>query len=269
MTTKAAGERNRILLDIQALHKNFGGVQAIQDLYLTVADGEMVGVIGPNGSGKTTLFNVITGIVDADHGSIFWGPERQDLVGQKPWHIFDFGIARTFQNIRLCLGLTVIENVMTGLYTRTKTSWFDALAKTKVLKQREQMAREAGLETIRFMGASLAGNADKLVAELSYPDRRRVEIARAIVSRPRLLLLDEPTAGMNAAETDEIIEDVRKVNEAGVSIILVEHKMKFVSQLVSRVAVLNFGQKIAEGAFGEIRSNEAVIEAYLGRRRVQ
>lgn len=267
MTIEPARKENGILLDIQDLHKNFGGVQAINNLNLTVAEGEMVGVIGPNGSGKTTLFNVITGIIDADHGSIIWGPERQDLIGQKPWHIFAFGIARTFQNIRLCLGLTVLENVMVGLYLKTRTSWFDALAKTRVLKQREEMAREAAHETINFMGDGLARNAHKLVAELSYPDRRRVEIARAIVSKPRLLLLDEPTAGMNAVETDEISEDVQKVNDAGVSIILVEHKMKFVSQLAKRVAVLNFGKKIAEGSFDDIRSSAAVVEAYLGRRR--
>ena len=202
-------------------------------------------------------------------GTIRWCPEDVDISGKKPWPIFALGIARTFQNIRLSLGLSVLENVMMGLYLKTKTSWFDALAKTKVLEEREAMAREAAEETIRFMGAGLSRDADKLVAELSYPDRRRVEIARAIVSKPRLLLLDEPTAGMNTVETDEISDDVRKVNETGMSIILVEHKMKFVSQLAGRVAVLNFGQKITEGTFEEIRSNEAVIEAYLGRRREQ
>ena len=143
MTSTSSGPAKGRLLDIRDLHKNFGGVQAIHELDLVVNDSEIVGVIGPNGSGKTTLFNVITGIVDASRGTIRWCPEDVDISGKKPWPIFALGIARTFQNIRLSLGLSVLENVMMGLYLKTKTSWFDALAKTKVLEEREAMAREA------------------------------------------------------------------------------------------------------------------------------
>ncbi len=267
MTAPAAQGQAATLLDIEELNKSFGGVQAIRDLHLSVDEGEILGVIGPNGSGKTTLFNVISGVTEADHGTLAWGAERQNLIGEKPWNIFALGIARTFQNIRLSMGLSVLENVMVGLYLSTKSTWVDVLLKSPRLVKRESEAREEAYEAVKLVDDNLAENADKLVAELSYPDRRRVEIARAIVSRPRLLLLDEPTAGMNVAETDELSDDVRKVNSTGVSIILVEHKMKFVSDLAARVAVLNFGQKIAEGTYDEIRADEAVVEAYLGRRR--
>lgn len=267
MTAPAAQVQDTTLLEIEELNKNFGGVQAIRDLHLSVKEGEILGVIGPNGSGKTTLFNMISGVTEADHGTLAWGAERLNLIGEKPWNIFALGIARTFQNIRLSMGLSVLENVMVGLYLSTKSTWVEALLKSQRLVKRESEAREAAYEAVKLVDDKLAQNADKLVAELSYPDRRRVEIARAIVSKPRLLLLDEPTAGMNVAETDELSDDVRKVNSTGVSIILVEHKMKFVSDLAARVAVLNFGQKIAEGTYDEIRANEAVVEAYLGRRR--
>ena len=264
--TKNVSAKSEPLLAIRDLKKSFGGVRAIDGVNLDVFQGEIIGVIGPNGSGKTTTFNVVTGLIRAHSGSIQWDGGRE-LVGATPWAIFRLGIARTFQNIRLSLGLTVLENVMTGLYPEERTSWLDVFLDTRRLKRRQNDVRGRAEEAIRFVSPALYRASNRLVAELSYADRRRVEIARAIVSKPKMILLDEPTAGMNSNETDELGDDVRKVNESGVTVVLVEHKMKFISDLADRVAVLNFGQKIAEGSYEEIRSNQMVIEAYLGRRR--
>jgi ABC-type branched-subunit amino acid transport system ATPase component len=257
------------LLSIRQLKKSFGGVHAIRGVDLDVSEGEIVGVIGPNGSGKTTTFNVITGLIRADGGNIFWKSQACDLVSQKPWSIFGHGIARTFQNIRLPLGLTVLENIMVGLYLQQEANWLDVIVGRKKVWKQDQTARDRAFEAIQFVSPPLAKAPDRLVAELAYPDRRRVEIARAIVSQPKMLLLDEPTAGMNPRETEELADDILKINENGITVLLVEHKMKFVSALAKRVAVLNFGQKIAEGSYEEIRSDAAVVEAYLGRRRSQ
>lgn len=254
------------LLKITDLHKHFGGVRAIDGVNLEVGKGEIVAVIGPNGSGKTTTFNVVTGIIRPTSGSIIWDGENE-IAGARPWTIFALGIARTFQNIRLSPGLSIIENIMTGLYLQERTSWASVFFNTSHLRDRSAEMRARAEETLRFVRPQLARMPDKLVAELSYADRRRVEIARAIVSNPKLLLLDEPTAGMNAKETDELSEDILKVRKSGVTIVLVEHKMKFISTLADKVAVLNFGQKIAEGDYEKVRSNTLVIEAYLGRRK--
>jgi branched-chain amino acid transport system permease protein len=254
------------LLKISDLHKNFGGIKAIDGVNLEVFDREIVGVIGPNGSGKTTTFNVVTGLIPASSGSIRWDDD-DELVGLDPWAIFKLGIARTFQNIRLPLGLSVIENVMVGLFLEERSNWMHVIFDTRRLKARKAEMRDRAEAALRFVSPALSLAPERLVAELSYADRRRVEIARAIVSRPRLILLDEPTAGMNASETDELGDDVRKVNQSGITVVLVEHKMKFISDLADRVVVLNFGQKIAEDSYDRIRSNEMVIEAYLGRRR--
>lgn len=266
LSNDMASARSRALLKISNLRKNFGGVKAIDGVNLDVFDGEIVGVIGPNGSGKTTTFNVMTGLIPATSGSILWEGDQQ-LLGLDPWAIFGLGISRTFQNIRLPLGLSIIENVMVGLFLEERSNWLHVILDTAALKRRQAAMRERAEVTLRFVSPSLAQKPERLVAELSYADRRRVEIARAIVSNPRLVLLDEPTAGMNAGETDELGEDIRKVNESGVTIVLVEHKMKFISDLADRVVVLNFGQKIAEDSYDKIRSNEMVIEAYLGRKR--
>ena len=255
------------LLAIHHLQKSFGGLKAIQDLNIQVQPNEIFAVIGPNGSGKTTLFNIISGVTPGDSGSISWQAGQDEIMGKKPWQIFRLGISRTFQNIRLSLGLSILDNVMVGLYLSTRTSWWEALLNMGRLKRRDEQARHMAMEVLEFMGPQLARNSDRLVAELSYPDRRRVEIARAIVSNPKLLLLDEPTAGMNTSETDEIRDEILKVNARGVAILLIEHKMKFVSHLAKRIAVLNFGQKIAEGIYSDVRQDENVIKAYLGSRR--
>jgi ABC-type branched-subunit amino acid transport system ATPase component len=254
------------LLEIRGLRVNFGGVRAVDGVELTVNQGEIVGVIGPNGSGKTTTFNVVTGLIKSASGSVRWNGARE-ILGADPWTIYQLGIARTFQNIRLPLGLSVLENVMLGLYLEERSNWLHALFDTRTLRRRSAALRRRAEDALRFVSPGLSLFPDRLVAELSYADRRRVEIARAIVCRPKLILLDEPTAGMNAGETDELAEDIKRVSQTGVTILLVEHKMKFISDLADRVVVLNFGRKIAEDSYERIRANEQVIDAYLGTRR--
>jgi ABC-type branched-subunit amino acid transport system ATPase component len=254
------------LIDIDNLHKSFGGVHAINDVNLSLAIGEILGVIGPNGSGKTTLFNLISGLIQVERGTIFWDGRKIDITRKKPWEIYKLGITRTFQAIRLPPGLSILENVMIGLYVKKNLNWPEIFLGMKRSKEKQASARGEALEALHFMGKHLLQSADRLVSELSYPDRRRVEIARAIVSKPRLLLLDEPTAGMNPSETSEIKDEILKVNASGISILVIEHKMRFVSEVARHIAVLNFGRKIAEGNYEEIRNNEAVIEAYLGRK---
>jgi ABC-type branched-subunit amino acid transport system ATPase component len=254
------------LLKIRDLRVNFGGVRAIDGVDLDIFRGEVVGVIGPNGSGKTTTFNVVTGLANASSGSVRWMVDRE-LVGVAPWIIYRFGIARTFQNIRLPLGLSVLENVMTGLYPQERSSWLHVLLNTRHLRRRNSELKQRAEDALRLVSPSLSLSPNRLVAELSYADRRRIEIARAIVAKPTLLLLDEPTAGMNATETHELGADIKKVSESGITIVLVEHKMKFVSDLANRVVVFNLGRKIAEGTYDNIRSDAQVIDAYLGRRR--
>lgn len=266
MNASKSGDENSMLLQIHDLHKSFGGVHAINDLDFSVADGEVLGIIGPNGSGKTTLFNVISGLAEADHGTILWSSQKIEISRKKPWEVFNLGITRTFQAIRLPLGLSILENVLIGLYMKTNLTWTEVFFEMQRLKNKAVSARNTALEALEFMGKHLVEYPDRLISELSYPDRRRVEIARAIVSKPRLILLDEPTAGMNPSETNEIKDDILKVNSSGISIIVIEHKMKFVSEVAKRIIVLNFGKKIAEGDYEDIRKNGNVIEAYLGRK---
>jgi ABC-type branched-subunit amino acid transport system ATPase component len=266
MNASKSGDEDSMLLQIHDLHKSFGGVHAINDLNFSVPDGEVLGIIGPNGSGKTTLFNVISGLTGADHGTILWSSQNIEIIRKKPWEVYNLGITRTFQAIRLPLGLSSLENVLIGLYMKANLTWTEVFLEMKRLKDKAVSARKTALEALDFMGKHLAEFPDRLISELSYPDRRRVEIARAIVSKPRLILLDEPTAGMNPSETDEIKNDIVKVNSSGISIIVIEHKVKFVSEVAKHIIVLNFGKKIAEGSYEDIRKNENVIEAYLGRK---
>lgn len=254
------------LLEIRDLRVSFGGVRAIDGVELSVFEREIVGVIGPNGSGKTTTFNVVTGLLKSASGAVRWAG-KHELVGADPWTIYRLGIARTFQNIRLPLGLSVLDNVMLGLFPEEHSSWLHAMFDTPYLRRRTSELKLRAEEALQFVSPTLSLFPNRLVAELSYADRRRVEIARAIVSRPKLLLLDEPTAGMNASETDELAEDVKKVGRTGVAIVVVEHKMKFISDLADRVVVLNFGRKIAEDTYDNVRKNGQVIDAYLGTRR--
>ncbi len=235
---------------------------ALNAVDLTVPAGGVVAVIGPNGSGKSTLFNVITGLVPADGSVRFDGRE---LLGLKPHQVLALGVARTFQNIRLFPTLTVLENVLIGRHARLSAGPAAAVLRTDRQVDEEAQARESVLDIIALFGNRLAPRIAQAVGGLSYANRRRVEIARALASRPRLLLLDEPTAGMNPAETLELAEQIKTLHAAGLSILIIEHKLDVVTTLADTVVVLDHGEKIAEGRPDEVRRNEQVLTAYLGR----
>ena len=253
------------LLTITDLSKAFGGLRAINGVDFHVNPGEVVSVIGPNGAGKTTFFNLITGMETPDEGSIDF--DGQELVGLRPNQILKLGLARTFQNVRLFPEMTVKENVMVGQHSRTKAGLLGAIFKTPGQRREEQEIEAKAEEVLSFFGTRLAGyRYDQQAMVLSYANRRRLEIARAMATEPRLLLLDEPTAGMNPRETVELTELIGQLrSELGFTIVLIEHDMKVVQGVSDRVVVLDHGVKIAEGAYNEVSTNEDVIEAYLGR----
>ncbi|HET9203370.1 MAG TPA: ABC transporter ATP-binding protein [Acidimicrobiia bacterium] len=253
------------LLEIQGLSKAFGGLRAINGLDITVDEGEVVSVIGPNGAGKTTFFNLVTGMESPDEGSIVFG--GQELVGLRPNQILQLGMARTFQNVRLFPAMTVMENVMVGQHSRTKAGLLGAILKTPSQRREEREIEERSKEVLSFFGTRLAGyRHDELSMTLSYANRRRLEIARAMATNPRLLLLDEPTAGMNPRETIELTELIGQLrSERAYTIVLIEHDMQVVRNVSDRVVVLDHGVKLTEGSYDEVSTNEKVIEAYLGR----
>lgn len=254
------------LLRIRQLSKAFGGVQAIDSLDLSVEKGEIVSVIGPNGAGKTTLFNLITGLIPSDSGSIGFG--GRELVGRRPSQILGLGVARTFQNVRLFHQMTVRENVMVARHARTKSGVVRSILRLPSFLKEEKETRKKSEEALAFFGTRLVGyRFDQPAFVLSYANRRRLEIARAMASDPMLLLLDEPTAGMNPRETSELTDLIGKIrDEKGITIVLIEHDMRVVRGVSDRVTVLDYGRKIAEGAFDEVATDERVIEAYLGRK---
>jgi len=256
-------DRSRPLLEISSLSVRFGGLVALRAVSLDVPTQSVVAVIGPNGSGKSTLFNAVTGLVAADSGSVrFAGAETGGLP---PHRVLECGIARTFQNIRLFPNLTVLENVMIGMHARLRCGAAGALLRLPTMRREEEEARERALEILALFGNRLVPRADHLASSLSYANRRRTEIARALASRPKLLLLDEPTAGMNPAETLELAEQIKSLHQAGLAIVLIEHKLDVVVSLADRVVVLDHGEKIAEGPPEVVRRDEEVIRAYLGR----
>ena len=251
-------------LEIKDVTVRFGGLTALNKVNLVVPTGGVVAVIGPNGSGKSTLFNVITGLVEAEHdGSIrFHGEE---MMGLPPHEILAKGIARTFQNLRLFANLTVMENALIGQHARLKTGTLAAILRLPWTNAEEKAAREWAMEVFAIFGNRLTPRTGQVVAGLSYANRRRIEIARALASRPRILLLDEPTAGMNPAETLELAEQIKSLNDLGLTVLLIEHKLDVVTTLADTVYVLDHGEVIAHGTPTEVRRDEEVLRAYLGR----
>jgi ABC-type branched-subunit amino acid transport system ATPase component len=256
------------LLELGGVSKRFGGVQAVKDVDFHADFGEIVGVIGPNGAGKTTLFNIVTGFYSPDEGTMIF--DGNNIAGLKPNALTRLGMARTFQSVRLFNAMTVLENAMVGQHTRTKAGLIGSLTRSKRTIAEEAQITEKAREALGFFGERLLPRQHQLASSMAYADRRRLEIARAMATEPKLLLLDEPAAGMNPAEKDKLIEQIGRLrDQRGYAIILIEHDMPVIKSVSDRVVALDHGVKIAEGSYQEVASNAQVIEAYLGKGAAQ